>query len=659
MVAPEWFNSNTTAARTRPAVQAPATPPVLPHNDPPTPSPGTPGTRAHGAGGFVAGGSHACGALRAMSAAVVDRCATFFDPVVLAQLDAALAHEFAHQAATRLEDAGQVMDQAIREGSGAQTLAHLAHQSASAKAVASKATSQAALATAVIDSLGGTATNRGFDPEIIEQLCGASLIDAIASLEEVKNTITAVQAQAQALFLAQQRLSQAKAGVPQEKLGQGIAQQVGLARHESPYRGRYLCGLSEVLVREMPYSMNAFLTGKISEYRASLIVKETAFLSLADRARVDQLISSDPDALALLGTRELSAASKKAAYALDPQAFLKRHQKALSDRYVSLRPAPDGMTFLTALIPLKQGVRILATLTRVAASAKASGDERGKGQIMADALMHRLTHHAPCDAGARTLSDHRGTPSDHRGTPTGADHAAASKHTRSTGEDQHQPVRNGDGRATQEPWCTTVNEPEISLELIMTDRALFSSTNDPAVLLGYEPIPAPLAREMILGSKNNRDAANDANDGDGSGGARDRFRPRVWLKRLFTHPESNALLAMDSRARLFPEGMKEFLRVRDQHCQTPYCDAPIREYDHIKAYAAGGPTTLENGQSLCTACNQAKEAPGWSSHHHNQPHTGQPHTEINTPTGHHYISTAPPLPGPTKNKPHHKTNQRN
>lgn len=69
------------------------------------------------------------------------------------------------------------------------------------------------------------------------------------------------------------------------------------------------------------------------------------------------------------------------------------------------------------------------------------------------------------------------------------------------------------------------------------------------------------------------------------------------------------LLAMDSRARLFPDGMKEFLRVRDQRCQTPYCDAPIREYDHIKAYAAGGPTTTDNGQGLCTACNQAKEAP--------------------------------------------------
>ncbi|MDQ6755169.1 MAG: hypothetical protein M3017_17645, partial [Actinomycetota bacterium] len=53
-------------------------------------------------------------------------------------------------------------------------------------------------------------------------------------------------------------------------------------------------------------------------------------------------------------------------------------------------------------------------------------------------------------------------------------------------------------------------------------------------------------------------------------------------------------------------------------------------------------------QGLCERCNQAKEAPGWSS----RPRPGPRHTvETRTPTGHTYRSTAPPLPGTTLTPP--------
>ncbi|SED92433.1 HNH endonuclease [Arthrobacter alpinus] len=559
-----------------------------------------------------------------LSADLLDRCGSFFDPVVLAQLDAALAHELAHQAQEQSARASEEVDLAIREGRPSEALVHLVHRSATATSVAAKSASQAALASTVVESLGGcvvggsavnavgasgdvdavgvAAMGPGFDPSVVDRVCGADLIDLIAGLEEAKNGIAAVQAQAQTLFVAQQRLDQARAGVPRERIGKGIAQQVSLARHESPYRGRQLCQMSEVLVREMPYSMNAFALGQISEYRVGQVVAETAFLSLEDRATVDQRICGNPAAVALLGTRELCAETRKAAYALHPEAFVKRRNKALADRYVSLRPAADGMTLLTALIPLKQGVRILATLTRVAEHAKASGDDRGKGQVMADALMHRLVHHPPCDDGAGDVGDHRGVEAE-RGGDVGRTNLGL-------------------------PLCTGVDQPEITLELVMTDRSLFGGANDPAILVGHEPIPAPTARAMIL-------------EGENTYG----FAPRVWLKRLFTHPESRTLLAMDSRARLFPEGIKEFLRLHDQRCQTPYCDAPIREYDHLKAYAAGGATNVQNGQGLCSACNQAKEALGWTSERSDTPGAGPPGVIVRTPTGHRYVSTAPALPG--------------
>jgi hypothetical protein len=105
---------------------------------------------------------------------------------------------------------------------------------------------------------------------------------------------------------------------------------------------------------------------------------------------------------------------------------------------------------------------------------------------------------------------------------------------------------------------------------------------------------------------------------------------------------------MDSRARLFPAGLRRFLQARDDTCRTPYCDAPIRHHDHIIPWHRGGTTTHGNGAGLCEACNHTKETPGWTV----QPRHGPVgagrlrHTlEIRTPTGHCYHSTAPPLPG--------------
>ncbi|WP_269937074.1 HNH endonuclease [Arthrobacter sp. HY1533] len=547
-----------------------------------------------------------CRGLLELGNSVLESCGSFFDPAMLAQLDAALAHEFAAQARARADDAAGELDSAIRGGRSAETLAALSERLSAAKSAASKAEARFAQATDVIAPLGGNPTSAGFDAVAVGQISAATLIDVIDKLETAKNAMAAAQAHAQTLFVASQRLSQAQVGVPKERIGKGIAHQVALARHESPHRGRQLCELAEVLVRELPCSMDAFSRGSLNEFRARIVATETVFLSFEDRARVDRCISGDVGAVELMGTRELRAAARKAAYQLDPEAFVKRGQKAVGDRYVSLRPAADGMTFLTALIPLKQGVRILNTLTKVAQSARAAGDERSKGQVMADALMHRLIQHAACDDGAGTISDHRGAPA------PGADGAGG-----------------GWPGAVREPWCTAVREPEIALELVMTDRSLFGSDNEPAVLVGYEPIPAPTARDMILQPDT----------------AADGFSPRVWLKRLFTHPDSNALLAMDSRARVFPEGMKEFIRLRDQRCQTLYCDAPIREFDHIKSYAAGGPTTTENGQGLCTDCNQAKEAPGWQFQRGTGPAGEGWATETTTPTGRRYVSVAPPLPG--------------
>src|SRR6516165_8462022 len=144
----------------------------------------------------------------------------------------------------------------------------------------------------------------------------------------------------------------------------------------------------------------------------------------------------------------------------------------------------------------------------------------------------------------------------------------------------------------------------------------------PADICGYGPIPAAVARAMV------------------SSAVADR-RSRATLRRLYAHPRSGALVAMESRARIFPRGLAAFIDLRDQRCRTPYCDAPIRHRDHAQPWARGGPTTADNGRGSCERCNYTKEAPGWRvSTSIDETHT---HTdEFTTPTGKTYRSGPPP-----------------
>jgi hypothetical protein len=160
----------------------------------------------------------------------------------------------------------------------------------------------------------------------------------------------------------------------------------------------------------------------------------------------------------------------------------------------------------------------------------------------------------------------------------------------------------------------------------MTDRALLDPNSkggaEPAVVDGFGPIPAELARRLVL----------------------DRDATPIWLRRLYNQPHNGQLVAMESRRREFTPAQRRFLRLRDQTCRTPWCDAPIRHADHIIPVEHGGPTSIDNGQGYCQACNHAKQAPGWTT----TPvlsRAGPPEVAITTPTGHRYTSHAPSPPG--------------
>ena len=457
---------------------------------------------------------------------------------------------------------------------------------------------------------------------------GAGIIDRIRELEDRKSALAAEQARLAVAFDLLQRRAQAAAGIPAEKLGAGVGAQIALARRESPARGGRLLGLAKALVTEMPHTLTALESGQLNEWRATLLVRETACLTAADRAAVDEDLAADTGTFDGAGDRAITAQARAAAYRLDPRTVTARAAHAASDRHVSLRPAPDTMCHLSALLPVGQGVAVYTALTRHAESLRNAGDPRGRGQAMADALVERVT-----------------------GTPGGIS--------------------------------------GVEIQLVITDRTLFQADREPARLPGYGTVPAGWARTLITtapdagpgpaekpGGTAGGTAAGTAGRSPGCGsppkpaGTAADTTYRVWLRRLYTHPRSGKLVGMDSRARIFPPGLRRFIQTRDDTCRTPYCDAPIRHLDHIIPWHHGGHTTDANGAGLCEACNHTKETPGWTSRPAPEPeHARQTgpgarlrsrlgpaaaasgarrrrHAiELTTPTGHTYTSTAPPLPG--------------
>src|SRR5215218_515420 len=180
----------------------------------------------------------------------------------------------------------------------------------------------------------------------------AGLIDQLRGLEDLKCVVAGLQARIAVAFDTAQRHARAQLVVPATEQGQGVAAQIALARGESPIRGSRLLGLAKALVTEMPHMLAALDTGQLNEWRATLLVKETACLSAADRCAVDEELAADTGTFTGAGDRAVAAAARAAAYRKDPRSVTQRASHAAAERHVSLRPAPDTMTYLTALLPV-------------------------------------------------------------------------------------------------------------------------------------------------------------------------------------------------------------------------------------------------------------------------------------------------------------------
>jgi hypothetical protein len=269
------------------------------------------------------------------------------------------------------------------------------------------------------------------DPETYDE---RRALEAITALEQLKHAAAAAQARLSVRVDHCARERQADQGLRRDKLGAGVGAQIALARHDSPYRGGRHLGLANALVHELPHTLAAMTRGGVSEWQATLVARETACLKVETRRAIDDQIA---DRLGDWGDAQTVREIRKLAYVAEPGAVVERNARAVADRRVTIRPAPDTMCYLTALLPVAQGVATYAALVRQADSLRATGDERGRGQVMADTLVERTTGQ------------------------------------------------------------TSAPDVPLEVELVMSADTLLGDSDEPAHLAGHGPIPAALARSLV------------------------------------------------------------------------------------------------------------------------------------------------------------------
>lgn len=444
----------------------------------------------------------------------------------------------------------------------------------------------------------------------------AARIEQISLLETLKSVASAVQARRTADFAASReaelahlsaRSSAAGAGYAASRVDRArrdVGAQIGLARRVSPRIGSRMVGVAKALTAEMPATIGALRSGRIDEYQAMLVVAETTTLSLAHRQAVDAELAGR---LGQLTPRQARGAAAAIGYRLDPEQAVRRARRSYGDRCVTLRPAPDTMTYLTALLPAVSGVAVHAALTHFAASATATGDSRSRGALMADRLLSLVVGGSDRASlpGASAGTDTSGR----IGDPASIESVSGTSDLVNTTDAVEYLT---DGLPGVPPGVS------VEIQLVMTDRTLLDGDDEPATLTGYGPIPAAMARHLVRSA--------DPHAG-------------VWLRRLFADSETGRLTDADSRRRLFGHAERQFFVARDQVCRTPWCGAPIRHADHTRPHSRGGPTELINGAGLCAGCNLTKEGPGWE-----RLPDADGSIVIVTPTGHRHRSRPPDPP---------------
>jgi len=390
------------------------------------------------------------------------------------------------------------------------------------------------------------------DPEVLNPF------DQVSFLVEVDAHVAWLEA-------LRQRAVLAVAGAGPTAMDEG-REEVACAIRLSPTTAQRRIDTARTLSWFAPVTQASLEGGRVSVLHASAVAE--TITSMLTAAGLDPYppagTEPDPAAVALAGRleaavfpraaqqtlAELRRSLARAAARLQPVEHAAACERAARERRVSRYDLADGMIQLVADLPAADALTVWAALDTAARADGRNG--LGVDAKRADALTAWA---------AAALAD-----------PT-----APRRHGR--------PVTIG---------------VRIDLPTLLGLRA------NPGELVGYGPIPAPVARML-------------AADAD-------------W-RRLVAEPVTGHLLDYGRQTYAPPQELRDFLTARDLTCGQPGChrDARFCQADHIRPWGQGGHTAACSMSMRCIRHHNLKTHHGWT-YVRNEDGT----TTFTTPTGHTY-----------------------
>jgi hypothetical protein len=425
--------------------------------------------------------------------------------------------------------------------------------------------------------------------------------------------------------------------------GEHVADEAAAVLILTPRAASDLIGLARNLAR-VPQTRALLAAGILDRDRAEVIADALSVLDPAGAAAVENQIT--PKA-AEKTTGQLRAACERAIKAYDPQAAIRRRERAQKDARVECWAEAAGTSAIAGRDLAPAGV-IAAdkTLDADARWLRAHGMPGSHDERRAAAFLARLTGR-PLD----TLLPQ----------PTAAD-TAPSASTSAPSSPASGPATAGPGSDPTHPGPTAAagwpGGLGGSVNLTMPASAWLGLSDAPGEAGGPGILDADTSRDLaaalganpatrwcvtIVDRDGRATAHGCARAGPGPPGPSGRAGRFAWLTAVKICPIETGTCShrRESSGYQPSDSLRHIIKIRSPRCGFPGCRRPaVRcDDDHTVPYDQGGRTCECNLHPLCRRHHQAKQAPGW--------HLEQPEPGIlvwTLPSGRQYTTTAEPYP---------------
>ncbi|MFE7202337.1 DUF222 domain-containing protein [Pseudonocardia alni] len=231
-------------------------------------------------------------------------------------------------------------------------------------------------------------------------LSDTELIDQIQEIETLRASLAALQTDRIRAF-AQAHVDSHRVDdrTDVDKLHRSVVAQIQLACRVSTAEARTRVADARDLHAGLDDVRRLHEAGQLSAAKITAIAVECRDLDTIQRAQIDARLATNRD-LTRYGIGRLRAMTRRLVAEIAPERFRARVHAAKAERRVTLRPAPDAMSYLTAYVPVEQGAACLAALQKAFVEVQVHPQPltRTRGQVLADTLVERVTGQATATA---------------------------------------------------------------------------------------------------------------------------------------------------------------------------------------------------------------------------------------------------------------------